>query len=154
MSSAGWKDIKYRQDLPPPGGYESIPYKRNIPIRGPSGAVMLGLLVAIHGLGLWCHHKKADYGYLKSQENHSAELCMEPLLDAERDRANLRNWKETVESEALNIVGTGFDPDFKPGATGAFSTDRYHDTIMTGPSMLLSRIQNWYHMNGIPRCGP
>ena len=33
-----------RRDMPPPGGFESIRYKRNLPFRGPSSlAIVLGV---------------------------------------------------------------------------------------------------------------
>lgn len=40
-----------RQDLPPQGGFDPVRYKRNIPKRGPSGAVLLagGAAVSIYG---------------------------------------------------------------------------------------------------------
>ena len=153
VMSAGWKDIKYRQDLPPPGGYGAVPYKRNLPVRGPSGAIMLGLLVATQGLGYYIHGKSFKYAQMVNEENNQAELCLEPLLDAERDRAFLRNWKEKVESEALNIVGTGYDPDYKPGQQ-SFHVDRFEFTHSDGEVTLMTRIKDWYNFFGVPRCGP
>jgi hypothetical protein len=39
--------------MPPAGGYESIKYKRNLPIRGPGGAVIFGTVIGICALGFW-----------------------------------------------------------------------------------------------------
>lgn len=35
------------RDMPPPGGYETLKYKRNLPLKGPSGAVLFGGVFAI-----------------------------------------------------------------------------------------------------------
>ena len=39
--------------MPPPGGYETIRYKRNLPLRGPSGAVLLAGITAICAYGFY-----------------------------------------------------------------------------------------------------
>lgn len=39
--------------MPPPGGYESLKYKRNLPLRGPGGAVMFGTVLAICAAGFY-----------------------------------------------------------------------------------------------------
>lgn len=41
------------RDMPPPGGYESLKYKRNLPTRGPGGAVVFGAVAIICALGFW-----------------------------------------------------------------------------------------------------
>ena len=42
-----------KRDMPPPGGYETIKYKRNLPTRGPGGAVVFGVVGAICAYGFW-----------------------------------------------------------------------------------------------------
>ena len=50
MAAAG---IKYRQDLPPKGGFAEINYKRNLPVRVKSGwTIILGGLAAM-GVGFY-----------------------------------------------------------------------------------------------------
>lgn len=39
--------------MPPAGGFESIKYKRNLPLRGPSGIVILAGVVAVCGFGFY-----------------------------------------------------------------------------------------------------
>jgi len=39
--------------MPPASGYETIRYKRNLPFRGPSGAVMIGAITAICAYGFY-----------------------------------------------------------------------------------------------------
>lgn len=41
------------QDLPPPGGFPSIRYHRNIPSRGPSGLTILIATTAICSYGFY-----------------------------------------------------------------------------------------------------
>lgn len=42
-----------RRDLPPAGGFAPIKYKRNLPIKGPGGAVVFGAVALICGFGFW-----------------------------------------------------------------------------------------------------
>lgn len=45
------------QDLPPPGGFTPLHYKRNIPSKGPSGAVLLAGVTTMIGVGLYLHRR-------------------------------------------------------------------------------------------------
>ena len=45
--------VQFNQDLPPPGGYEPIRYKRNLPARGPGGLAIFGGVIAICTYGFW-----------------------------------------------------------------------------------------------------
>lgn len=40
------------QDLPPKGGFEALPYRRHLPARGPSGAVLLTAVASVVLTGL------------------------------------------------------------------------------------------------------
>ena len=44
--------MQYR-DMPPPGGFEPVKYKRNLPLRGPSGLVILGGVTAVCAYGFY-----------------------------------------------------------------------------------------------------
>lgn len=44
---------KIGQDLPPKGGYDFIRYRRNLPKRGPSGAILFGGLLAMTCFGYY-----------------------------------------------------------------------------------------------------
>lgn len=154
--SGGWSKIKYRQDMPPPGGYGAVPYKRNIPVRGPSGYMMFGLATAVTLVTARFHWWKMQVYRAQEEEDAQSEVCLLPLLEAEKDRTILRHYKEKIESEALNIVGTGFDEDFIPGEGNVFSNKRWSDPIMN-PYMetsFFTSIRNWYGQSGIPKCGP
>lgn len=39
--------------MPPAGGYETIKYKRNLPFRGPGGAVIIAGVTAVCAFGFW-----------------------------------------------------------------------------------------------------
>jgi NADH dehydrogenase (ubiquinone) 1 alpha subcomplex subunit 13 len=41
------------QDLPRPGGFPTVQYKRNLPRRGPSGLVLLTGVTAISAVGTY-----------------------------------------------------------------------------------------------------
>ncbi|KAF8827089.1 hypothetical protein HHX47_DHR5001076 [Lentinula edodes] len=43
----------YRQDMPPPGGFEAVKYKRNLPFRGPGALAILGGVAAISAFGFY-----------------------------------------------------------------------------------------------------
>lgn len=42
-----------KQDMAPKGGYDFIRYRRNIPNRGPSGAVIVGGIFALSVYGFY-----------------------------------------------------------------------------------------------------
>lgn len=41
------------RDMPPAGGFEAVKYKRNLPLRGPGGLVVLGGVTAICAYGFY-----------------------------------------------------------------------------------------------------
>ena len=41
------------RDMPPVGGFDAIKYKRNLPFRGPSGALILGGVTAVCVYGFY-----------------------------------------------------------------------------------------------------
>lgn len=45
------------QDLPPPGGFANVPYKRHLPRRGPPGWLLLGGGFAVIFGGMFLHAK-------------------------------------------------------------------------------------------------
>jgi NADH dehydrogenase (ubiquinone) 1 alpha subcomplex subunit 13 len=54
----------YKQDMPPPGGFPAVRYKKLSPQRGPSGlAIVLGAVV-VSSAGLWyaiADNKEREY---------------------------------------------------------------------------------------------
>lgn len=41
------------RDMPPAGGYEKVHYRRNLPVRGPSGLAIFALVGAISAFGFY-----------------------------------------------------------------------------------------------------
>jgi len=41
------------RDMPPPGGFEAVKYKRNLPLKGPGAYAILGGVTAICAYGFY-----------------------------------------------------------------------------------------------------
>ncbi|GAA5841508.1 hypothetical protein JCM9279_000675 [Rhodotorula babjevae] len=76
----------YKQDLPPQGGFPAIKYKRNLPTKGPGGALIFGVVGAICAFGFW----RVGQGNLEKRELQRerawARIHLVPALLAENDR--------------------------------------------------------------------
>ena len=55
------------RDMPPPGGFESLKYKRNLPFRGPSGLAILGGVTAV-----------CLYGFYRLGRGNIEKRCVHP----------------------------------------------------------------------------
>ncbi|CAM0139790.1 hypothetical protein VKS41_009336 [Umbelopsis sp. WA50703] len=88
------------QDLPPPGGYSEVKYRRYLPKRGPSGLVIFAGLTAICGFGFY----RVAQGNLErrelKRENIWSRIHLIPLLTAESDRDNYRRQQAALAREA------------------------------------------------------
>jgi len=89
----------YRQDMPPPGGYAAIPWRRSIPTRGFGyiGVLISGYLIM---RGDYIAHQRYSH-WRKQSMLEAANLdtaCM-PLWEAEMDRDELRSLKHQMESK-------------------------------------------------------
>jgi hypothetical protein len=70
--------------------------------------------------------------------------CM-PLYEAEIDRDELRSMKEQMEGEAVNIVASGFDKNWKVGGYGICdngNAEYYPSNGFTSPYNL-AIFKNW-----------
>ena len=91
--------IKYRQDLPPPGGYEKINYQRVPPKSFFKGKTMfLGYLAMTAGA---CYIYKLTLREVqrKNLEHLSCNMAIWPLLMAERDREYLKQLRRNRDYE-------------------------------------------------------
>ncbi|KAJ8274068.1 hypothetical protein COCON_G00086930 [Conger conger] len=112
---------KVKQDMPPPGGYGPIDYKRNLPKRGFSGYTMFGIGIGVMVLGYWRLFKwNRERRRLRIEELES-RIALLPLLQAEKDRRTLRIMRENLEEEARIMKDV---PDWKVGES-VFNTDRW-----------------------------
>ncbi|PVV00680.1 hypothetical protein BB560_004926 [Smittium megazygosporum] len=85
------------QELPPRGGYPKIRYKRNLPNKGPSGAVFLTGVFAVMAYG-WYH---VYHGIQEKRENTYARIYLLPLLTAETQRDQYRRHLAAIEREKI-----------------------------------------------------
>merc|ERR1712055_486102 len=90
----------YKQDLPPKGGYAPFEYQR-VPIkRFMSSPRLWGALLSFNGFGWWMlYHTKRTSKALKTEER-STDLALQPMLQAERDRAFLKRVIQNRDWEA------------------------------------------------------
>merc|ERR1712156_190426 len=108
----------YRQDMPPPGGYAAIPWRRSIPTRGFGyiGVLISGYL--IYDVSYLSHQRYTHWRKQSMLETANLDTACMPLWEAEMDRDELRSLKHQIESEAVNIVASGFDKNWKCGGYG------------------------------------
>ncbi|EJD01590.1 GRIM-19 [Fomitiporia mediterranea MF3/22] len=113
--------LPYRQDMPPPGGFESIKYKRNLPFRGPSSAAIVIGVFGICAFGFY----RLGQGNLEKRELQRektwSRLHLVPLLLAEGDRDAYRRSQAALarEKEIMKDV-----PGWEPGKS-VYNNDRY-----------------------------
>uniref|UniRef100_UPI0019397E64 NADH dehydrogenase [ubiquinone] 1 alpha subcomplex subunit 13-like n=1 Tax=Styela clava TaxID=7725 RepID=UPI0019397E64 len=145
--SKAWSKIRYKQDMPPPGGYGRIPYLRNLPVRGPSSYGIFGFAIFTFGYGFHIIRKNMKLDEFEKRETRLIEMTYLPLLEAEKDRNHLREYKEIMEAEALNIIGTGSDPDHVVGQH-EWESKRWRAPYHQYPEVIYSwtrAIDLWYH---------
>ncbi|KAG2013329.1 hypothetical protein CC2G_010251 [Coprinopsis cinerea AmutBmut pab1-1] len=89
----------YRQDMPPPGGFQAVKYKRNLPTRGPGAYVILGGVTAICVFGFY----RLGKGNLEKRELEREKIWsrihLVPLLMAEGDRDTYRRQQAALARE-------------------------------------------------------
>ncbi|MBN3317081.1 NDUAD dehydrogenase, partial [Atractosteus spatula] len=112
---------KVKQDMPPPGGYGSFDYKRNLPKRGLSGYSMFGIGIGALLFGYWRLFKWNRERRRLLIEELEARIALLPLLQAEHDRRTLRMLRENLEEEAKVMKDV---PNWKVGEN-VFHTDRW-----------------------------
>ncbi|XP_067824842.1 NADH dehydrogenase [ubiquinone] 1 alpha subcomplex subunit 13 [Heptranchias perlo] len=112
---------KVKQDLPPPGGYGPVDYKRSLPRRGPSGYSMFGIGIGVLIFGYWKLFKWNRERRRLQIEDLEARIAMLPLLHAEQDRRILRLMRENLEEEAKIMKDV---PGWKVGES-VYHSDRW-----------------------------
>ncbi|XP_062374839.1 NADH dehydrogenase [ubiquinone] 1 alpha subcomplex subunit 13 [Sardina pilchardus] len=112
---------KVKQDMPPPGGYGPIQYKRNLPTRGLSGYAMFGIGVGLMVFGYWRIIKWNRERRRLLIEDLETRIAIMPLLQAEHDRRTLRLMRENLEEEAIIMKDV---PGWKVGEN-VYHTERW-----------------------------
>ncbi|KAI8901047.1 GRIM-19 protein-domain-containing protein [Globomyces pollinis-pini] len=89
------------QDMAPVGGFQqTVKYKRNLPSRGPSGALLLAASVAMMSYGFYSTmNDNAERRELK-REKIWARIQLVPLLMAETDRDTVRRLDSLAAKES------------------------------------------------------
>ncbi|KAM9244512.1 NADH dehydrogenase [ubiquinone] 1 alpha subcomplex subunit 13 [Dugong dugon] len=117
---------KVKQDMPPPGGYGPIDYKRNLPRRGLSGYSMLAMGIGTLLFGYWSMMKWNRERRRLQIEDLEARIALMPLFQAEKDRRVLQMLRENLEEEAIIMKDV---PDWKVGES-VFHTTRWVPPMM------------------------
>uniref|UniRef100_A0A8C8YMT1 NADH dehydrogenase [ubiquinone] 1 alpha subcomplex subunit 13 n=1 Tax=Prolemur simus TaxID=1328070 RepID=A0A8C8YMT1_PROSS len=120
-SLASMAASKVKQDMPPPGGYGPIDYKRNLPRRGLSGYSMLAIGIGTLLFGYWSIIKWNRERRRLLIEDLEARIALMPLFQAEKDRRTLQMLRENLEEEAIIMKDV---PDWKVGES-VFHTTRW-----------------------------
>jgi len=86
----------FHRDMPPVGGFEAVRYKRNLPLRGPSGLAILGGVTALCAYGFY----RVGKGNIEKRWVLTKEMRMcEPFRSAGREtcqvicRAQRGTWR-------------------------------------------------------------
>ncbi|XP_038185027.1 NADH dehydrogenase [ubiquinone] 1 alpha subcomplex subunit 13 [Arvicola amphibius] len=112
---------KVKQDMPPPGGYGPVDYKRNLPRRGLSGYSMFAVGIGALLFGYWRMMKWNRERRRLQIEDLEARIALMPLFQAEMDRRTLQLLRENLEEEAIIMKDV---PDWKVGES-VFHTTRW-----------------------------
>ncbi|XP_011949949.1 PREDICTED: NADH dehydrogenase [ubiquinone] 1 alpha subcomplex subunit 13 [Cercocebus atys] len=120
-NTASMEMSKVKQDMPPPGGYGPIDYKRNLPRRGLSGYSMLAIGIGTLLYGHWSIMKWNRERRRLQIEDFEARIALMPLFQAETDRRTLQMLRENLEEEAIIMKDV---PDWKVGES-VFHTTRW-----------------------------
>ncbi|KAI5476642.1 GRIM-19 [Pseudohyphozyma bogoriensis] len=113
--------VQYAQDLPPAGGFAPVRYQRNLPVKGPGGALIFAGVAAVCGFGFW----RVGLGNLEKRELQRekvwSRIHLVPLLMAEADRDAYRREQAALEREKVIMKDVqGWQPGKK-----VYNTDRY-----------------------------
>ncbi|XP_072524755.1 NADH dehydrogenase [ubiquinone] 1 alpha subcomplex subunit 13 [Salminus brasiliensis] len=117
---------KVKQDMPPPGGYGPIDYKRNLPKRGLSGYSAFAVGIGVMAFGCWRLFKWNRERRRLQIEDLETRIAILPLLQAEQDRQMLKMLRENLEEEAIIMKDV---PGWKVGEN-VFHTTRWVPPIV------------------------
>ncbi|PZC85188.1 NADH dehydrogenase [ubiquinone] 1 alpha subcomplex subunit 13 [Helicoverpa zea] len=92
--------VARKQDLPPPGGYKPIPFKR-VPAKTLfSGYTMFAGYFGITAFAMYLYSLNYKQIVKDEIEMRSAKMAIFPMLLAERDRAYLKQLRKNRDAEA------------------------------------------------------
>ncbi|KAK9880231.1 hypothetical protein WA026_010105 [Henosepilachna vigintioctopunctata] len=129
--------VTKRQEMPPDGGYKTIPFKR-VPARQFfSGYALIGGYLGMTAGAAYIYYLNCLQVQKEEIELRSGRIAIEPLLKAERDREYLKQLRRNRDEEAklmANVegwkVGTLYgEPIFKT-RPDAFIEPKFHEYYM------------------------
>lgn len=91
------------QDLPPKEGFTPLNYKRNLPAKGPSGAVILTAVTGVIFGGILIHRKAKQIIIELDREKIQSRMYLLPLLSAESDREVMSQELKLMELQKRSI---------------------------------------------------
>lgn len=89
---------KYKQDMPPKGGYGPVDYSRKL-FNRIKGKYILAGFFPFTGYAIWLINETRRYNRMHELENTEANVALEPLLFAEKDRMALKLFRQNYELE-------------------------------------------------------
>ena len=114
------------QDMPPPGGFARIQYRRNLPQRGPSGLAIFSFFTATTIYGFYKVFQGRSEKYELEREKAWARIYLVPLLQAEMDRDVVKK-EQRLRDREEKLLADGV-PDWIPRRV--YSTDRYVASVV------------------------
>ncbi|VVC98484.1 NADH dehydrogenase [ubiquinone] 1 alpha subcomplex subunit 13 [Leptidea sinapis] len=89
-----------KQDLPPPGGYKPIPFKRIPAKQYFSGFACIAGYLGITTVSAYLYYLNCKQVKKNEIEMRSAKMAIYPMLVAERDREYLKQLRRNRDAEA------------------------------------------------------
>ncbi|KAI4458843.1 nadh dehydrogenase ubiquinone 1 alpha subcomplex subunit 13 [Holotrichia oblita] len=148
-------ELVRRQDMPPPGGYKPVNYKR-IPARTFfNGWTMIGGYLAMTTVAASLYYLTCKKIHHDEIENRSAMFAIKPLLLAERDREYLKQLGRNREEERTlmaNVegwkVGTWYgEPIYKLNTDDELVEPRIQDYYVHAKRREMARRMNLEKMS-------
>ncbi|ESN89828.1 hypothetical protein HELRODRAFT_186249 [Helobdella robusta] len=90
---------KYRQEMPPPGGYGMVDWAKKIPRKGMGGYAIFGAFFAVTTAGWVGYYFERKIKNKQRLEMNDARLAVAPLFVAEEQRMYLKRLRENRDEE-------------------------------------------------------
>ncbi|KIY49487.1 hypothetical protein FISHEDRAFT_41300 [Fistulina hepatica ATCC 64428] len=97
--------------MPPPGGFEAVKYKRNLPIKGRSAYVFMGVIFSVSAYGMYYWTRGILERRELEREKMWSRIHLAPLLTAEADRDAYRRQQAALAREKIIMKDVkGWEP--------------------------------------------
>ncbi|CAH0725042.1 unnamed protein product, partial [Brenthis ino] len=134
--------IARKQDLPPPGGYKPIPFKRLPAKQYFSGYTMFAGYIGITAFALYLYNITNKNIRKNEIEMRSAKMAIYPMLLAERDREYLKQLRRNRDAE------TELMRDVPGWEVGTYYGERVYKNVP--PDTLVEPIFHEYYAHSSP----